>query len=304
MWDGIKLSYGLFWLLVGFILMSHLFLSIEIPFEDFEIKVTEGDLVVKDSLLRQDKKVDPDSCADMVSNLEFNLPGLSASRMSFRLCSTDYIQAGIERSEIDMLPVAFSNRRRYDYHSLIKNDRSRLEKIGEQYIRFIKENRFTKKEAFDFIIKSIQQQPYVLVHTDECKDYLKTYEVLNWTNKFGYKFHKKEDYTIEKCLPGIEKYGVQSPYEFIANLKGDCDTRTSAAYSILDFLGFDVIILNSDVRYHSVLGVHGFSYPSESQSYQLNGKRYIICELTGEYEIGTWYFSHAFNPAEWFPVLT
>ena len=73
------------------------------------------------------------------------------------------------------------------------------------------------------------------------------------------------------------KGAIYSPVEFIDKFKGDCDTRTVFLYTVLKRYKYDVVILNSDVYGHSILGVN----ISSSGRYKYhNGKRYYTWETT------------------------
>jgi hypothetical protein len=45
-----------------------------------------------------------------------------------------------------------------------------------------------------------------------------------------------------KC-DGYERFGINTPVEFIATLQGDCDTRTLLLYTILAHYGYDVALM-------------------------------------------------------------
>ena len=81
------------------------------------------------------------------------------------------------------------------------------------------------------------------------------------------------------CLPDIIA-GVQSPYEFIHNLKGDCDTRSLLGFSILCRLGIPASVWVSQAYGHSVLGV---GLGSGSSYYKMaGGIRHSAVELTAK----------------------
>jgi hypothetical protein len=56
---------------------------------------------------------------------------------------------------------------------------------------------------------------------------------------------------------GFQRFGINTPVEFMGTLKGDCDTRTLFLYTLLDHYGYDVAILSSEVYSHSLLGAMG-----------------------------------------------
>jgi hypothetical protein len=58
----------------------------------------------------------------------------------------------------------------------------------------------------------------------------------------------------KECLPNI-KYGVQGGYEFMHNLKGDCDTRSLLCFELLNRFKFPVAMLVSEEYGHCILGI-------------------------------------------------
>ena len=297
--DKLNIAYGVFWCLIVFFLLSHFLLRIDVPSKDHEKKRADES---QDSLKLEEPVIPPDSCSNLLSTLSFDIEGIDEQDMTFRLCSLDLSQSSLDRAMVGFLPLAFSSKGRYDYLSLIKNDRNRLENITRQYIRFIQDNQLDRFEAFEFVVRSIQQQPYALVHPESCRELIRQHELLGLTRTFRYRYHKEADYTADKCVPEIEQFGVRSPFEFMTNFKGDCDTRTVTAYAILDRIGLDVMVLNSDVKGHSILAISGLPMPPGSQRYDHNGKTYILCEMTQEVPIG--FYNNNYNANEWYPVLT
>ena len=97
--------------------------------------------------------------------------------------------------------------------------------------------------------------------------------------------------TSSPCLPDI-KHGIQSPAEFLSNLKGDCDTRTLFLYKILKHFDFDVIILGSEYYKHSILGIHLPNTVYTGITYNYKGKEYHVWETTApQMKIGELPFS-------------
>lgn len=81
--------------------------------------------------------------------------------------------------------------------------------------------------------------------------------------------------------PGCEenqKFGINTPLEFIAKLKGDCDTRTVMLFSLLKHFGYKVAIANSDIYRHSMLMI---SMPGLTGDYlEYKGDNYFFWETT------------------------
>jgi hypothetical protein len=63
----------------------------------------------------------------------------------------------------------------------------------------------------------------------------------------------------------------------MANLKGDCDTRTLFLYTILSHYGYDVALLSSEYYNHSLIGIN---LPYDGISYLYKSQRYVLWETT------------------------
>jgi hypothetical protein len=80
-------------------------------------------------------------------------------------------------------------------------------------------------------------------------------------------------------LPNIPG-GVQSPYEFLHNLKGDCDTRSLLGYAIFKKLNISSSIWVSEVYGHCVLGI---GLPVGNGVYKsIDGLKHYAVELTNK----------------------
>jgi hypothetical protein len=116
----------------------------------------------------------------------------------------------------------------------------------------------------------IQEIPYFLVHQLDCKQIVK-----EAGSGFVVEYHMQN----KPCLPEIPA-GVQSPYEFMHNLKGDCDTRSLLAFTILKKMGIPASVWISEAYGHSVLGV---GLPIASGFYkEVNGVKHYAVELTAK----------------------
>jgi hypothetical protein len=76
---------------------------------------------------------------------------------------------------------------------------------------------------------------------------------------------------------GYSNFGLRTPTQFMADLKGDCDTRTVLLYTILKHFKYDVVILNSDFYGHSMLGIN---LPLKGDYKYHDGKVYYFWETT------------------------
>ena len=124
----------------------------------------------------------------------------------------------------------------------------------------------SRPQFADMVVTSIQNIPYYMVHelTHDQAD-----------ARFGEtmrSYHR----TGGPCLDQI-KFGVQAPTEFMANFKGDCDTRIIFLYHILSNFGFPVVVLGSEAYAHAIIGISG-NYRGDYITHQ--GLKYYVWETT------------------------
>jgi hypothetical protein len=128
----------------------------------------------------------------------------------------------------------------------------------------------------EMVTTFIQEIPYVLVHQNSCQQIIKSAP----RNSFVVTYHNEH----KPCLANIPG-GIQSPYEFLHNLKGDCDTRSVLGYSILTEMHIPASVWVSEAYGHSVLGV---GLPVGTGSYkEIDGMKHYAVELTSKgYRLG------------------
>jgi hypothetical protein len=137
----------------------------------------------------------------------------------------------------------------------------------------------------EMVITFIQEIPYCLVHEGSCSDAIKY-------GGFMQEYHQAD----KPCLPQIIG-GVQSPYEFLHNLKGDCDTRSLLGHAILAKLNIASSVWVSETYGHSILGV---AVPVGNGIYkEINGVKHYGVELTAKgFRLGMVAPEHA-RPGNW-----
>ena len=114
------------------------------------------------------------------------------------------------------------------------------------------------------IVSMVQSIEYVLIVDESCEKAKAT-----WARDLNMEGVECE---------GFAPYGIKTPVEFLATLKGDCDTRTLLLYTILKHYNYDVAIINSDVYAHSMLGLN---IPGANGNYKrLGNKKYYFWETT------------------------
>lgn len=160
-------------------------------------------------------------------------------------------------SEADWSPV---------YYNLLKNDQDRLEMLYTMFDSIQTSRKLDRVKFAEMVVSCIQDIPYYLVLPENCSSHEHGDPfVQNFiNNKPGY------------CLGNVS-YGVQSPAEFLGNLKGDCDTRVAMLFAIFNHYQYKVAILGSSQFRHSVLGLE---LPGEGLSKNYRGIDYKLWETT------------------------
>lgn len=127
-------------------------------------------------------------------------------------------------------------------------------------------NRLTQQEFAEVIVSSVQHIPYTLLLDKSCS--------------YSYNDEFIRDYlqSGEECIGNV-RFGILNPAEFIATLKGDCDTRTVFLFTLLNHFGFDVAILGSRLYAHSIIGIN---LPYQGTYKLIKGKKYYVWETTGK----------------------
>jgi hypothetical protein len=166
---------------------------------------------------------------------------------------------------------------RQDYYfwgNLYKNasdfEKTKMDSIRKMFIDLKPSNDIQALKPIDqlnAILTSIQAIPYYLVHEGSCQQSA-------YLSDFSRQYHQQN----EPCKPNT-KYGLSMPSEFIANFKGDCDTRALFLYSILKERGLDVAVLVSEQYGHAILGIN---IPGRGKYVTKNGKKYLTFETTSK----------------------
>lgn len=166
-------------------------------------------------------------------------------------------------------PIGQSNFWGQLYSYMEQQDGPKLDLLIRTFREIGQSRQLTPMEFAEMVVSCIQDIPYSLVFQDECLP--------------AYMYESSIQRILEdcpECCLGGQPFGIQNPISFMANLKGDCDTRTVLIYSILKAFDYDVAILNSDFYRHSILGLN---IAASGQQKFFNGKRYYVWETTARY---------------------
>ncbi|WP_296636191.1 ABC transporter permease [Polaribacter sp.] len=149
-------------------------------------------------------------------------------------------------------------------------EKTKMDSIRKMFIKLKPYNEvktMTSIDQLNAILTSIQAIPYYLVHEGSCQQSA-------YLSDFSKQYHQQN----EPCKPNT-KYGLSMPSEFMANFKGDCDTRALFLYSILKERGLDVAVLVSEQYGHAILGIN---IPGRGKYVTKNGKKYLTFETTSK----------------------
>ncbi len=162
-----------------------------------------------------------------------------------------------------------------DLYALVStNDDSSLDLVYNAFESLKTSENLNAKQFADMVVTMVQDMPYALVLEGAC---------------LAPEFYE-EDFAellreCPSCCIGNKRFGLQNPVSYLANLKGDCDTRTVLIYTILSHFGYDIAILNSDYYMHSILGIN---LPTSGQYKTYRGKKYYVWETTSQnFTMGT-----------------
>lgn len=162
------------------------------------------------------------------------------------------------------------------YKIIIHNDNVKMDSLVGQFTKTARDSSLSNVAIAEMVTTFIQEIEYVLVHDLSCEEVI----AQSGSRSFVAEYHESG----MECLPGIFG-GVQSPYEFVHNLKGDCDTRAVLAYAILTKMNISASVWVSAQYGHSIVGV---GLPAGAGYYkEINGVKHYGVELTAKgYRLG------------------
>lgn len=163
------------------------------------------------------------------------------------------------------------------YNSVIYNlsayDANKLSGLYSMFDKIQSEKRLNNKLFAEMVVSFVQQIPYYLVLDQGCN--------INDYQDPSIKQILKEN--PGRCTPN-QKFGITTPVEFMANLQGDCDSRTVLLYTIFKHYKYEVAIFSSEIYKHSILGIE---LPYNGVIYPIAGHQYTLWETTDVFSPGT-----------------
>jgi hypothetical protein len=151
-------------------------------------------------------------------------------------------------------------------YTLKNNDTSKLAGLYQLFDSLKTIHGLSEKAFAEIIVSFVQDIPYAVVLPNSCN-------ANEYSDEFVRNYLSNKD---AKC-DGFQKFGINTPVEFLASLQGDCDTRTLLIYTVLSHYSFDVALLSSEYYNHSIIGIN---LPYEGIAFTYDTRRYIMWETT------------------------
>lgn len=166
------------------------------------------------------------------------------------------------------LTINQDNTNNYDkiIYNLKENDKTKLGGVYQLFDSINAKNKLSKVKFAEMIVTFIQDIPYSIILDNDCNANL-------YADRFTREYLRRPNSICE----GNQRFGITTPLEFLASLKGDCDSRTLLLYTILSHYNYDVAVLSSEFYGHSTLGIN---LPINGVAYQYRNQKYIMWETT------------------------
>ena len=217
----------------------------------------------------------------------------STYKIKFSLCTDDLLSATNNRNGSNAYGEIL-------YDQLYRNDSAFISPVIETFTALKEKKKLNRKQLLEAIVTFIQGIPYtyILGPGRTCGS--------SFSNAKGELFHYPK-YNCKPMIPSgccdhVNPWGIYSPLEFLSNETGDCDTRSLLAFTILREFGYDVAVVNSTLRGHSMLGVH-VPYVPGNGVYGLttvSRKKYYLWELTAKgWHLGD---NYTFSSNDWWVI--
>ncbi len=185
----------------------------------------------------------------------------------FWVKKSDFANANSYKNGLDII-----GNTEYSYdkiiYSLKENDKGNLNGIYHLFDSLKLSENLSPSKLAEVIVSFVQDIPYTVVLPNACDPAL-----------YSDDFIRNYLASANSRCDGYEKFGINTPVEFMATLNGDCDTRTLFIYTVLSHYGYDVVLLSSEFYNHSLIGIN---LPYEGITYSYNSQRYVLWETTAQ----------------------
>jgi hypothetical protein len=178
---------------------------------------------------------------------------------------SDYSKAKYFKNSLN---IRQNTLRAYDeiIYSLKENDKQNLNGVYQLFDSIREKEHLSNVKFAELLVSFVQDIPYAVIVPDDCNPNL-------YDDKFIREYLSSENASCN----GFQKFGINSPVEFMSNLYGDCDTRTLLLYTMLAHYGYDVALFSSEYYSHSIIGVN---LPISGIAYTYENQRYVLWETT------------------------
>ena len=157
-----------------------------------------------------------------------------------------------------------------DYDGIVFNlkefDKNNINSVYRLFDSIGKANKLNRIKFAEMIVTFVQDIPYAIVLQDGCDASL-----------YNDRFTRNYLLSHSGACDGGQRFGINTPVEFLINLKGDCDTRTLLLYTLFSHYNYDVALLSSEFYGHSIIGIN---LPINGTAYIYNNQRYVMWETT------------------------
>ena len=169
-----------------------------------------------------------------------------------------------------------------NYQIMVEHDAPYIRALADRLRKMALAKGLNISQTSAMVVQMVQNIPYTLVHPHshpemESRDIQKN-------SQFVRKYHRNPRHTpLSKepfggCYANADPAGVLSPIEFLADFKGDCDTRTVFLYTLLRCMGLKAVVMNGPG--HSMLGLP-YAAKQPGLPYLLHqGQKYYFVETT------------------------
>lgn len=184
---------------------------------------------------------------------------------TYKIKQSDFIKSHNLKNNLPFYP---STSQTYDkmIYTFKENDKSKISSVYNLFDSIAKAKRMSKIKFAEMIVTFVQTLPYAVIVEQDCDASL-------YNDSFTRDYLSKGD---ANCDP-FEKFGINTPLEFLTNQKGDCDTRTLLIYTLLSHYNYDVALLSSEYYGHSIIGIN---LPIKGNAYIYKDQRYVLWETT------------------------
>jgi hypothetical protein len=100
-------------------------------------------------------------------------------------------------------------------------------------------------------------------------------------------------------IPEGRPFGLMPPALVVSRKKGDCDSKVLLGHILLEAIGVDSVMLNSDAHRHSMLGV---ALPAPGTKVTYKGRDYAFTEMTAKEAPIGWIKRDLLKPDDWIVV--